>query len=356
MRPSPQTLVAALCAACSLLAPSFARAVHADSPAAVLSATYADGDLVQASGDDKIHIIRGGQRHWIADTLSLQQVNPDFSRLKQLSIDELRAIPAGKPIHAGPVIRDSANGQIFLLTKETDWPAARKHWINDLDSFTKLGFQWEDVDVSWSTPPSRYAYAPALTFVPVSREPAPLSTPEGAFTVIPAWRLQTQDDRLLRALAVAYSYNPDWRAAIAGQIATGGAWIEWGSLPTDVGGLYSDRANRITVSQALQGESLGVIASTLTHEAVHAVTKHGTDATACFAEEATAFSYEARTWANIPANLRSTSAQAKFLDALVELFKAKGVAGIQQIVSQEPAYQHECDVNATSASHPLPLD
>ena len=347
----PRLLLAVLLAA-SFAGPA-APVAYADQPAAV--AVLSDGDLVQMVGDEKIHLISRGERHWIADTVSLQQINPDFTRLRRIGIDELRAIPAGKPIHAGPLIRDNATGRVFLLTKETDWPAPRKHWINDLDSFTKLGFAWEDVDLAWPTPPARYAYAPALTFAPVSREPAPVTAPEGTFTGIPAWRLQTQDDRLYQALAVAYTYNPDWRTAISGQFAPTGTWIEWGPLPPDVSGFYSETANRIVLNQALQGEALGVIASTLTHEVLHAVTKHGSDVAACLAEEATAFSYEARTWSRLPTNLRSGSAQAQFLDALAGVYASQGTAGLQQAVAQEPAYRQECATNAAASARLIAL-
>jgi hypothetical protein len=93
----------------------------------------------------------------------------------------------------------------------------------------------------------------------------------------------------------------------------------------------------------------------LTHEVIHAVTKHGTDVAACLAEEATAFSYEARTWSNLPPNLRSASSLAKLLDALAEVYAAKGIAGLQQAVAQEPAYQKECATNAGGSTRPLPL-
>ena len=307
---------------------------------------YTDGDLLQAIGDDKIHLVQGGQRHWIADTTSLQQLNPDFSRLRRVPFEEIRAIPAGKPIRNGPLIRDAATGKIYLLTKETDWPDARKHWINNLEAFTSLGFEWNDVALNWPTPPDQYAYAPTLTFAPVSRDPAPVTAPEGAFVGVPAWRLQVQDERLFLALSVAYTYNQDWRTQVAGKLAAAGTWIEWGALPADVGGLYDGGLNKITINQSLQGDSLGVLAATLTHEVLHAVSNHGTDVTACYAEEAAAFAYQAGTWAAIPDSLRSRSSEAQFLDALTAAYRRVGLAGIQRTVAADPAYQEECATNA----------
>src|SRR5439155_22770389 len=102
--------------------------------------TYRDGDLLQAQGDDKLYLVEGGQRRWIADTASLQRLNPDFARLRRVSFEGVDRLPPGKPYRQLPLIRDTASGKVYLLTEETQWPAPRKHWINDLDSFTRLGF------------------------------------------------------------------------------------------------------------------------------------------------------------------------------------------------------------------------
>jgi hypothetical protein len=316
---------------------------------------YADGDLLQASGDDKMYVVQSGQRHWIADTLSLSRLKPDFTRLKHVTFQQLSAVPVGKAIHAGPLIRDAATGRVYLLTRETDWPAPRKHWVSSLDAFTALGFDWSEIATDWSVPPDQYAYAPSLTFVPLPLDPAPLTVPEGTFTAIPEWHVQAQDDRLFLALAVAYTYSPNWRDQIASKLAPAGTWIEWGTLPADVGGLYDAGENTITVNQSLQGEAIGVIAATLAHEALHAVSPHGGDASACLNEEATAFDYQAETWSSIPMALRSNSTQARYMDALVTAYRQQGPAGILTIVSSDPAYQQECTDNGTPRHSTRPL-
>jgi hypothetical protein len=68
---------------------------------------------------------------------------------------EVDRLPAGRPYRQLPVIRDAASGKIYLLTRETAWPAPRKHWINDLDSFTRLGFAWADVALDAAASPPR---------------------------------------------------------------------------------------------------------------------------------------------------------------------------------------------------------
>jgi hypothetical protein len=327
------------------LAPAASLLMRA-TPAHAADFPYADGDLLQVTGDDKIHLIRGDQRHWIADTLSLQQLNPEFSRLKRVSFEQLSAIPAGKPLHAGPLIRDPVSGRVYLLTKETDWPAPRKHWINSLDSFSALGFDWSDVAVNWSVPVDQYAFAPALTFAPVGQGPATVNGPNGALSAVPAWRLQAQDDQLFLGLAAAYTYNQDWQRQVAGKLVSAGTWIEWGDLPPDADGRYDVATNKITVSQSLKGESLGVLAATLTHEVLHAVTIHGPDVAACFAEEASAFAYEAGTWAALPAPLRSQTIHAQFLDTLTMAYRLAGPNALLKTVSSDPAYQQECAGNA----------
>jgi len=111
----------------------------------------------------------------------------------------------------------------------------------------------------------------------------------------------------------------------------------------------------VTINQTLQGESVGVLASILAHEALHAVTAHNTDLVACFAEETAAFVTEAATWAAVPPNVRSSSVQAQMLDALVAAFRQQGAAGILKTVTNDPAYQQECASNAGmhGQAHPL---
>jgi hypothetical protein len=302
-------------------------------------ASYQDGDLVQAAGDEKIHLVEAGRRRWIADTASLQQLNPDFTRLRRVSFEDVDRLPAGRPYRQLPLIRDAASGKIYLLTRETTWPAPRKHWINDLDSFTRLGFEWGDVALDWPRRPEEYADAPALTYRPVSREQTAFTNDQGTFLAVPAWRLQVQDDRLLMGLVVANTYNSEWREQVGARLAAQGTWIEWGTLPEGAAGRLDARLNRITVSRELDHEALGVLAAVLSHEVYHAVTTHRQDAAACFAEETAAFSWEAKTWSSLPPQWRSRSRFGLLLDGLVQAWRAGRVA---DLVANEPAYQRQC--------------
>ena len=256
-----------------------------------------------------------------------------------MSFEELDRIPAGKPHRQLPLIRDQRSGKVYLLTQETNWPAPRKHWINDLDSFTRLGFEWADITADWPRSPELYADAPALTYRPVSREQTTFTNADGTFWIVPAWRLQVEDERLLQGLVLANTYNVEWRQQIAPKLAPQGTWIQWGDVPPGAAGVLIPRLNRIILSRALQSEALGVIAAVLTHEVYHAVTEQGRDTASCFAEEAEAFTWEAKTWANLPPQWRSDSPMARTQDAVVRVVQA---GRIYEVVSNIPEYQRQC--------------
>jgi hypothetical protein len=257
--------------------------------------------------------------------------------------EALEQVPAGRPFREGPVVRDAATGRVFLVTQETDWPAPRKHWINDLESFVRLGFSWEDIALDWPTPPEAYANAPALTFQPISREPATVATSAGYLTAVPFWQLQVEDERLYAALALVATYNSDWRAQVGSRLAAQGTWIAWGALPAQIGGYFDERLNQITINRSLGEEAPGVLAATLAHETLHAVYPHGRSSSACVQEEAAAFAMEVHTWMNLPAQYRrSTSNEAGFLRALTFVWQRQGMAGLAAMVGSNPAYQREC--------------
>ena len=347
-------LLLALCAALPALwalwrpAPPAYADTTLDATAATLvqtSTALTNGDLLQATGDDKIFLLENGQRRWIADTQSLQRLNPDFSRLRHIPFDELDRLPPGRPYRDGPVIRDNTTGKVYLLVQETGWTAPRRRWVNDLDAFTRLGFVWTDVATDWPTPAANYADAPTLSYRPVSRDLTTVQTSLGPLMAVPAWRLQVQDDRLFEALALAATYNAVWRSEVAPRLTDAGTWIEWGSLPADAAGAFSTSLNRILVN-ASQGGQPGLLATTLTHEALHAVYQHGPTAQSCVAEEASAYAIEVQTWTNLPAQYRpSGSPEAQFEEQLATLWQQRGLSGLQLLVAGNTAYQQECGIS-----------
>jgi hypothetical protein len=228
---------------------------------------------------------------------------------------------------------------VYLLVQELDWRAPRRRWVCDPEAFSRLGFRWDDVAVGWPDPPAAYADAPALTYRPVSRDLTTFTTAAGTFYTVPAWRLQAEDERLLTALVVASTFNAEWRDRLAPRLAPLGTWIEWGDLPPGAAGMHDHRLNRIVMSRRFEGEAFGVLAAVLVHEVFHASSEHVPDAAACYAEEAEAFAWTARTWASLPPQWRSRSAAADWLDGLVEAWRAQR---LQQMVTESEAYREQC--------------
>src|SRR3954466_5838148 len=102
-----RVLLAALLPALLAFAPAAPAAAQSQAQPQAQSqalAIYQDGDLLQAQGDDKLYLVEAGQRHWIADTTSLQRLSPEPTRLRRVSIDELDRIPPGRPYRQFPLI------------------------------------------------------------------------------------------------------------------------------------------------------------------------------------------------------------------------------------------------------------
>jgi hypothetical protein len=308
-------------------------------PAARAQTPYQDGDLLQAEGDDKLHLLDGGRRRWIADSGTLQRLNLNARRLHRVAFDELDRIPVGRPHRQWPLLRDTASGRVYAIVQESQWRAPRRRWIADPETFERLGFDWSDVAVDWPDPVAEYADMAALTYRPVSRDLTTFGTAAGTFYTIPAWRLQVEDQRLLTALNVAATHNAEWRDQVGPRLAALGTWMEWGDLPPETVGRHHHGLNRITMSRALETESFGVLAAVLVHEASHATAEHGASTTACLAEEVQAFTWVAKTWASLPPQWRTQSAFADSLDRLVEDWRAQR---LDQIVASEEAYQRQC--------------
>src|SRR5262249_8272393 len=151
-----------------------------------------------------------------------------------------------------------------------------------------------------------------------ARTPASINSQYGPLQAIPAWQLQTEDEKLYMALALAYSYNPAWRDQVASKLLTKGSTLTWSQLPEGTAGLTIRDFNRLVINLSEQQESIGVLSTTVTHETLHAIwdPAQTTNAEQCYLEEATAFSLEVQTWLNLPPALRSQSAEAQFEDRL----------------------------------------
>ena len=306
---------------------------------ATADAVYADGALLQAVGDDKLYVVEGGKRRWVTDGASLQQLRVDGSHLQQVTRSDLDALPPGRAIHQFPLARDAATGRVYLITQEADLATPRKHWIRDLDSFTQLGFDWSEIAPDGQIRIDLYPYAPALTYLPQSMEQTAYETAAGQFTSVPAWRLQTEDERLLLGLTLANTYGAAWRAQVAPTFAARGTWIQWADLPEGVGGAFQPRLNLIAVSRALQDEPFGVIAAVIAHEGLHATSPHSGSTQSCYDEEVQAFTLQAATWEAMPAQWRAPTDFGRAFDALVSLWHG---GRLPALIAADVDYQAEC--------------
>lgn len=159
--------------------------------------------------------------------------------------------------------------------------------------------------------------------------------------VLPAWRNQVEDDLLLTALALAYTYNPEWRDGVAHQLAERGTRVEWADLPDDAAGQLQAAVNRIVISRRLQSESEGVVAAILSHESFHAINNLPHDAASCFAEEVAAFAISAQTWNSLPLHWRGRGEWARLLDGLVSAWQRDLLS---ELIAQDAAYRQQCGV------------
>lgn len=109
------------------------------------SQTYPDGSLVKASNDNKVYLIRNGQRRWITSyTTLVTRYNPEY--IITIDPSELAAYEEGPeikfPLYA---LVKTPNGSIYLIADET------KRMIVSWEVFRTIGFNPEEVeDISFA--------------------------------------------------------------------------------------------------------------------------------------------------------------------------------------------------------------
>lgn len=109
------------------------------------SNTYPDGSLVKASNDNKVYLIKNGQRRWITSYATLvTRYNPDYIiSIDPGELDSYEEGPAIKfPLYA---LVKTPNGSIYLIADDT------KRMIVSWEVFRTIGFNPEEVeDISFS--------------------------------------------------------------------------------------------------------------------------------------------------------------------------------------------------------------
>jgi hypothetical protein len=152
------------------------------------------------------------------------------------------------------------------------------------------------------------------------------------------WRNLVSDNFLLDALALAYTYNQQWRrfAQIAARKSTK---IIWANLDRRTLGQYLRDQNTVLVSRSLQNEPLPLVASILSHELVHVSQEYKQDSYACFRDELQAFEWEALTWSMLRQYSRTTKLTIAE-DALVNRWR-RGT--LQRWVQEDHVYWGQCE-------------
>lgn len=318
--------------------------------AGVAQAALAPGTVVALQGTLHLWIAgEDGLLHWAGDTRALAGRTINWASRFSLTLEQLRAQPRGDPWLSAGLLKDG--DPIYLVKWETDWPQPKLlhiQSIQDVELFGITAANYGRFVLDRATWEQRYGFRvdglvreelpPATMGLEWFRQ-TPFQVEGQTFYWVPAWQWQAQDTRLVSGLVLVNTFVSAWRETVAPLLAIRGTRIEWGSLPADIGGLYRPRENRIVVNQALQRDSLGVLAAVLAHETLHAVAPPVADAADCLEQEIYAFTLQALTWYDLPAHYRSSSEYGRWNDLLVLALARRS---IRELVVTSTGYQVQC--------------
>lgn len=318
--------------------------------ATVAQAALAPGTVVALQGTPHLWIAgEDGLLHWAGDTRALAGRTVNWASRLSLTLEQLRAQPRGDPWLSAGLLKDG--DPIYLVKWETDWSQPKLlhiQSIQDVELFGITAANYGRIVLDRATWEQRYGFrvdgllrevlppvviAPELVGLPFAQV--------AGHTVywLLAWQGQAQDTQLVLGLAVLNTFSPEWRKTIGPRLTARRTRIGWGNLPANVGGVYYVWLNRIVVNQAIQRDSLGVLAAVLAHETYHAVAPLPTNAVDCFEEEIAAYTWEARAWQALPSQFRSSSQHGRWNDELVHAVASGTIRGI---VLTEPDYRRQC--------------
>jgi hypothetical protein len=141
-----------------------------------------------------------------------------------------------------------------------------------------------------------------------------------------------------RAIAVAYTI-PEFRA-IADAAYERRVAVHWGTTRNNALAEYPIDTNTIVVSHSLKGASISLLAAILSHEAMHAVQKHG-DGGLCLQNEIEAFAMQALVYEQLREKYRSAvpDSQEQFHE---EFVRARRENRLIAFILDMPAYRQFC--------------
>jgi len=99
-----------------------------------------EGDVLHVPGREELWLVEGGARRWIPDLDTFRFRGLSWDRVRDLPLESLRAIPAGRPVGFVRIVRDTGTGAIYLVS------AGRKSWVPDPETFAFLGLPWDEVE------------------------------------------------------------------------------------------------------------------------------------------------------------------------------------------------------------------
>ena len=150
---------------------------------------------------------------------------------------------------------------------------------------------------------------------------------------------EPQFKRLADAIAVAFHYVPEFRP-IADAAARKKTAVHWGHLHGP-DGAYHRHTNTIVIDRKLETASLAYLASTIAHEAQHAVNTYVNTSGDCMLNEINSFDLDAWVWLHLKDNFRARThdPREQFQD---ELLKAREQGRLAAFVMNMEHYRRHC--------------
>lgn len=121
---------------------AFDLVVESVSPESLL---HPDGTLVRQDGDEKIYLLEGGRKRWIADSTSFIVGGYDWDKVVVIDAAEMNIYPRGEDIrikvalHPDGSLIQGGGDRVYLLE------GGQKCWITDAATFLASGYDWNKI-------------------------------------------------------------------------------------------------------------------------------------------------------------------------------------------------------------------
>jgi hypothetical protein len=247
--------------------------------------------LVKTPTREQVWLVEGGQRRWVADAAAFGARGYRWDDVTVVAPASLRLLAVGPALHDGPLLRDGATGDVYLVG---DGQARR---VPDPLTFALYGLDWSRVQ---TVDPGALARYPRGTVLPHALTGQALPDVPTSLAPPPARALRAgADPRLAEPLRLVREYPPT--AAWPAFLDRYGVVLR---VEPVAGGLASYRASdrTLTVDPEFATADARAVATLLVHETLHAIYdaghRSGEAGRACIEEEVQAFSAQSAFWAH----------------------------------------------------------